>query len=248
VSTVPIWNRPEPGARKPRFTREQLAATAMAIADTEGIDAVSMRRVATVLGAGTMTLYHYVKNKAELLALMDDAMMGELIVPDDELPDDWRGGLAAIARATHGTHARHPWVSEYKGDDQSPGGPNGLRHFEQSLSVAAKTGLPVDHQIDIIVQLDEYTLGFASRERAMPSVGEAMEHMGVFPEEEIDYMYRELDTGAYPHIQALMGDRDSVIDVFRHFVDLMLNPDRFERGLNRLLDGIALDIERHASA
>src|SRR5919199_3069026 len=82
----PIWTRPEPGQRKPRFTREQLAAAALAIADEEGLDAVTMRRVADALGAGTMTLYHYVQSKDELLILMADAMMGELLVPDGEMP------------------------------------------------------------------------------------------------------------------------------------------------------------------
>src|SRR6185436_15098966 len=97
-----IWERPEPGARRPRYTREQIARTALAIADAEGFEAVSMRRVASELGAGTMTLYHYVRNKDELIELMDDAMMSELIVPDDEMPSDWREALTAIARRSRG--------------------------------------------------------------------------------------------------------------------------------------------------
>ena len=86
----PIWARPEPGARRARFTREQIAEAALAVADKDGFDAVSMRRVASELGAGTMTLYHYVQTKDELVALMDNAIMGELLVPDDELSTDWR--------------------------------------------------------------------------------------------------------------------------------------------------------------
>ena len=57
-----------------------------------------MRRVAEELGAGTMTLYHYVRTKDELLALMDDAIMGEMLIPADELPTDWRAAVTAIAR------------------------------------------------------------------------------------------------------------------------------------------------------
>ena len=108
----------------------------MHLADTEGLDAVSMRRVASELGSGTMTLYHYVKNKSELFALMENSMMGELLVPDDELPDDWRGGFTEIARRSRAAHRRHPWVGNFHDDDQAPGGPNGMRHFEQSLLVA----------------------------------------------------------------------------------------------------------------
>ena len=63
----------------------------MRIADAEGFDAVSMRRIATELDAGTMTLYHYVRTKDELLTLVIDAVMGEVVIPDDEpMPDDWR--------------------------------------------------------------------------------------------------------------------------------------------------------------
>ena len=76
-----IWTRPEPGTRRPKFTRDQIASTALAIADTEGFAAVSMRRIAAELGAGTMTLYYYVRTKDELVALMDDAIMGEVLDP-----------------------------------------------------------------------------------------------------------------------------------------------------------------------
>ena len=82
----------------------------MRVADTEGIDAVSMRRVASELGAGTMTLYHYVRTKEDLLALMDDAMMAELLVPESELPKDWREALTAIAHRTRNTFSRHRWA------------------------------------------------------------------------------------------------------------------------------------------
>ena len=97
-----MWARPQPPRRQPRYTREEIAATALRIADAEGIDAVSMRRVAAELGAGTMTLYHYVRTKDDLLALVSDAVVGENIVPAHELPDDWREALSAIARRTSG--------------------------------------------------------------------------------------------------------------------------------------------------
>src|ERR1700723_3245148 len=65
----PIWTRPEPAARRPRFSREQIAAVALAIADADGFAAVSIRRVAAELGSGTMSLYRYISTKAELAAL-----------------------------------------------------------------------------------------------------------------------------------------------------------------------------------
>ena len=67
--------------RKSRLTREKIAAAALAIADKEGFEAVSMRRVAQELEVGTMSLYYYVKTKDDLIAAMDDALMGEALLP-----------------------------------------------------------------------------------------------------------------------------------------------------------------------
>src|SRR5262245_66322963 len=61
LSALDVWTRVEPAARRPRYTRDEIAQTAVRIADREGFDALSMRRIATALNAGTMTLYHYVR-------------------------------------------------------------------------------------------------------------------------------------------------------------------------------------------
>jgi AcrR family transcriptional regulator len=81
-----IWLRPEPSGRKPRYTRAEIARTAVGIADTEGFDTVTMKRIASDLGAGTMTLYYYVRNKADIVALMQDAIFEDVLVPAGELP------------------------------------------------------------------------------------------------------------------------------------------------------------------
>src|SRR3954452_23863804 len=78
-----IWLRQEPSAARSAHTRSEIAAAALQLADAEGFEAVSMRRVAQALGAGTMTLYNYVRTKYELLALMDDAIMGEVLVSEE---------------------------------------------------------------------------------------------------------------------------------------------------------------------
>src|SRR5262245_27967501 len=70
LASLDVWTRPEPGSRKPRFNRDEIAAAAVRIADAEGLEALSMRRLAVELDAGTMTLYHYVRTKDELLALV----------------------------------------------------------------------------------------------------------------------------------------------------------------------------------
>jgi AcrR family transcriptional regulator len=237
----PIWARPGPGERKPAYTREQIAAAAMRIADTEGTDAVTMRRVATELGAGTMTLYHYVANKQELLALMDDAMMGELLVPDDELSDDWREAMAQIARRSYAVFRRHPWLVEHLGedDDRGPGGPNGLRHFEQSLKAAASAGLDDFDRLELVALVDDYVFGHAIRAREMAGdTQQSEEHIAAM----VGYLEAQIATGEYPHVAEMAGD--DIRGNFERFARLAGDETRFERGLQRLLDGIALHLDR----
>jgi AcrR family transcriptional regulator len=240
--TEPIWTRPEPGARRAGYTREQIAATAISIADAEGFEAVSMRRVARELGAGTMTLYHYVRTKDDLVTLMDDALMGEVLVPDDELPlDDWRTALTEIATRTRAVFLRHPWSFEALGE--SSGGPNGMRHFEQSLAAVASTGLDHRGQLELIALVDDYVFGCAMRELQIPA-----EHdPAAMPPAIAQFFADLLASGDYPHIEHFVGDEDAVTG-FARFVAVAIDPDRFGRGLQRLLDGVALQLEREAAA
>ena len=134
-----IWLREEPSARRPTHTRADIAGAALEIADAEGFDAVSMRRVAQKLGAGTMTLYHYVANKDELITLMVDAVMGEVLVPDGELAGDWRAAMEQIAKRSHDAFANHRWTLDRMGEMRP--GPNFMRHFEQSLQAVESAGL-----------------------------------------------------------------------------------------------------------
>lgn len=238
-----IWNRPEPGARRPRHTRDSIAATAIAIADAEGFAAVSMRRVATELGAGTMTLYHYVHNKRELVSLMDDAIMGELLVPPGELPTGWREALTAIAHRTRAVFERHPWAfTALRG---AQGGPNGLRHFEQSLTATAGTGLGVPEQLGIIATIDDYVLGFVVRAGEMRTeLAEVRELVASVPDSVVEYFESLLATGEFTHVEELFAGR-GLREAIGELITFFAAEDRFDRGLQRLLDGIELELERH---
>ena len=124
--TDPIWAVPPPAERKPRYTREQIAGVALRIADTEGFDAVTMKRIAAELGAGTMTVYYYVRNKTDIVALMQDAILAGVLIPGPELPAGWRAAMAAIARRTRQVLMAHPWSLTSFNDAQF--GPNAMRH------------------------------------------------------------------------------------------------------------------------
>jgi AcrR family transcriptional regulator len=237
----PIWARPEPGSRRPRFTREQIAAVALGIADTEGFEAVSMRRVATDLGAGTMTLYNYVRTKDDLVSLMHDALMAEVIVPEDELPIGWRAALTVIARRTRAALVRHPWASASLQEAQF--GPNAMRRFEQFLAAVAATGLDPAAKFDLLTVVNSYVFGNAlitgeSRKRAdaaqadPASVGPA-----------IEFGLAQLRTGQFPHTAALFADADpsaQAVESVGPPMDEQGLADQFERGLQALLDGVAI--------
>jgi AcrR family transcriptional regulator len=225
-----IWFRQEPASRRPAHTRADIAWAALEIADAEGFDAVSMRKVAQKLGAGTMTLYHYVRNKDELLALMSDAVMAEVVVPEGELSDDWRQALTQIANRSHDAFSAHHWVFQKMGDDGVPG-PNGMRHFEQSLQAVAGLGLDQGQTFEVIGQVDDYVFGYSLRE-----VQEAAEHEHGWSPEVVNFFKRELATGDYPLIEEFFGDDFEAS--FDQAMELMADETRFHRGLSRLLDGI----------
>jgi AcrR family transcriptional regulator len=192
-----------------------------------------MRRIARVLGAGTMTLYHYVANKEELMALMDDAIMGELLIPDDELAEGWREGMAQIARRTYAAFKLHPWVFELN-DDSGQAAPNALRHIEQSLLVAGRAGLDFEGRLELVSLVDDYVFGHAMRARRTQE--EPPEHLDAF----VEYLDALLGTGEFPQLAAWAeGDTRRALERVAEFAT---DPGRFERGLQALLDGIELRV------
>jgi AcrR family transcriptional regulator len=224
-----IWLRPEPNSRRPSHTRAEIAAAALAIADAEGFDAVSMRRVAQQLGAGTMTLYHYVRNKDELITLMFDAVMGEVLIPEEELTGGWRHAVERISISSREAFRRHDWALERLGDGRP--GPNGMRHFEQSLTAIADLDLPPYEKFELIGLIDDYVFGYSLREAE-----ELVEHERGWSQETLDFFQQQLDSGDYPLIRDFLG---ADVDVgIKRVIEYVSREGRFERGLERLLDGI----------
>jgi AcrR family transcriptional regulator len=96
---------------KPRISLADVVAAGVAIADTEGMAALSMRKVASHLGVGAMSLYTYVPGRSELVELMIDRVYGEHAVPDPELP--WQQRVEQWARETWRIYGAHPWLLDY---------------------------------------------------------------------------------------------------------------------------------------
>lgn len=228
-----IWTRLGPSP-KPRLTREAIVETAVALADTEGIEAVSIRRVAARLDVRPMSLYTHIQSKDDLLDLMCDRISAEVVLPEP-LPDDWRDALRAIAQRTRAGCLRHPWVLVVR-----PGrpriGPNSLRHLEQSSAAVAGLPLPPSRRISILRTVDTYTVGHvtaelsARQECGQPSSGDAewQARLG-------DYFQGLLGSGGYPLLAEF-----SVADL----VLVGENAEAsFTDGLEWLLAGIAVEID-----
>jgi len=229
---VSIWNHPAPGIRRPRFSRQQIAEAALAIADLEGIEAVSMRRVAADLDAGVMSLYRYVRTKDDLIDLMDDAVIGELLVPEDELPTSWREAVALIAERTREAYEHHPWAA-YPMPRSMPG-PNAARHGEQSLAVLANAPLTRHEKIELWAIIDDFVVGHAIRSAKVAARMILIQST----EAAIDLGLAELGSGRYPHSEAFLNGSDPR-ETLRDATDATRVAERFERGLAAILASVA---------
>jgi AcrR family transcriptional regulator len=231
---APIWAQPEPGSRRPRFSREQIAAAALAIADADGFDAVSMRRVASELGAGTMTLYHYVRTKDDLVALMDDTLMAAALVPDGEMPAQWRDALTLVSLRTRSAIGQHPWALVSLRDARM--GPNAMRHFEQSLQALRSVELDYVTKIEILAILDDYVHGHLLRAEEINTRTESTTDELV--DAAMEFGMAQLATGEFPLTQALYEESERNGGMQQAFSEHATDA-RFETGLQAMLDGLA---------
>lgn len=228
LETIDVWTRTDRGIRKPRFNRSDIAAAAIRIADAEGFEAVSMRRLAAELDAGTMTLYHYIHTKDELLTLVVDAFLGEVVVPPGQrLPRDWRAGITLIARRTRDALRRHPWVLDIT-DDPSIG-PNAMRHFDQSWQSLASLEASFEDKLDLITVVDEYVFGFCLHERNNLA-GDA-DDAGM-----VGYIGALLIDDDYPALAGMVSEV-GLEHLWSRIHTHARGAGRFDRNLARLVDG-----------
>jgi AcrR family transcriptional regulator len=213
---------------KPGLTLERIVDTAIAIADAEGLAAVSMRRVATDLGVGTMSLYRYVPGKAELLDLMLDRVGGlQSAQPEEPVATTWRSALEQLARGMWRHYLSHPWLLHV--DQARPVlGPNGLSGLDRALAGMEGVELSGRQKIHVITMIDAMVSGIA---RTHVNALQAEARTGVtdaeFWEAQQPAMERAMSSGCYPRVFALGEDAFSGT-----------GEEMFEFALVRLLDGL----------
>ena len=147
------------------LSKKRVVAEAVRLADRDGADGLSMRRLASELGAGAMSLYHYVANKEELLDAMIDLVFDEIELPSTET--DWQSAMRRHAVSTRQVLALHPWAISLMESRTTPG-PANLRHREAFTACLRKAGFSVLTATHANWLLNSYVYGHALQEASLP--------------------------------------------------------------------------------
>ncbi len=201
-----IWDLPEQGERGPkaRHSRAAIAAAAVALADGDGIEAVTMRRVAADLGLGTMSLYNYVPTKDHLIQLMIDQVSGEYEYPDQP-PGDARAAIGALARQGLGITQRHPWLPRIM--HRPPAiGPNAIRYMDYFLGLLAGTGLDTSAKLRLLAMVNGFAIAYGGVQAAL---AEERTRTGITAEDQATAQVAGLisaaASGRYPNLAAALA-------------------------------------------
>lgn len=227
-----MWQEPERerAAPSPRLSVDRIVEAAIEIADAEGLESVSMRRIAAALEVGTMSLYRYVPGKEELLDLMLDRVLEEDLEP---YPVDWRATLERFAREMWDLYRRHSWLPFV---DQSRPilGPQAMAGMEALLGGLQDAPWTSQEKILAITTVEGF---IASLARTVNGAALAEERTGVSNEEfwkaQEPILVRALESGRYPQMAALAEDAFAATA-----------EDSFEFALQVVLDGLAASVER----
>jgi AcrR family transcriptional regulator len=223
------------GAERPGrsgLSVDRIVAAAIEVADTAGLAALSMRRVAEHLGVGTMSLYTYIPGKAELLDVMLDTVYAETARPAEPLPG-WRARLEQIAHENWALYRRHPWLLQVA-TSRPPLGPGVTAKYDYELQAVAGLGL-TDIEMDSVLTL---VLSFVhGAARGAVDAAEAEQHTGLTDEQwwqaHAPLLEKVFDAARYPTASRVGSTVGAAFNAAS-------NPDHtFTFGLARVLDGIA---------
>jgi AcrR family transcriptional regulator len=224
--------------RAAALSRDEIVRAAIRVADAEGAESISMRRIARELNAGTMSLYWHIASKEELLDLMIDSVQGEQQAPEPS--GDWQADLSTMAGNARAALHRHRWMMDFMGG-RPPLGPKSLQNIERALATLDGLGLDKAATITMVMTVMTYVLGAVLRE-VQEQNGERylQQQFADMTDEQKDAAVREFAgriraTGRFPHMAAMIEEG--------------VDPDaaetqdaRFSYGLDCLLDGIAARI------
>jgi len=210
--------RSETGRR--RLSREQVLETALARADTRGLEALTMRTLAEELEVAPMALYRHIANKEDLIDAMVDVVFAEIGVPAG---GDWKGAMRRRALSVYDALSHHRWAIGLMESRRNPG-PSNLRHHDAVIGLLRAAGFSVEMAAHAYSLLDGYIYGFALTKMNLPfdSTAEvadvAASMLEPFPAKE------------YPNLVELITEH-----AMKPGYDY---GDEFEYGLDVILDGL----------
>ena len=204
------------------LSRDRVLHGAIAVADAQGIGSLTIRSLAQELGAKPMSLYHYVRNKDEILDGIVDLVFGEFDLP--EPGGEWRAEMRRRANSARRVLRRHPWAIALLQSRTNPG-PATLRHHDAIIGALRGAGFSVAMTAHAYALIDSYVFGFALSEASLPMNG---------PEpviEVAEQMFQQVSAETYPHLTEF-----SIEHVLKPGYDY---GEEFEFGLDIVLDGLA---------
>jgi AcrR family transcriptional regulator len=237
-----LWGLRESGRRGPRatLTTDDITRAALALADADGLGAVSMARVAAELGNSTMALYRHVRSKDELLALMADAALED--PPDLPADVDWRAGLTVWAERSLASVRKHPWYAQLP-IAGPPIGPTSLAWFDRALHALAGTGLSEPDKVGVVMAMLTYVHG---EMRLRSSLGAGLEaNPEAFGARYGQLLHRLVDPRRLPALSAVIAA--GVFDVDNLYEEGDAEAE-FAFGFSLFLDGIERFIETRRGA
>jgi AcrR family transcriptional regulator len=239
-----LWRTHERPSRRRNLELDvdRIVQCAIAIADADGLAALSMRRVAQDLGVGTMSLYVHVPGKAELLDIMLDAVVAETVpeAPEAGADGDWRAVLERIARTNYALYLRHPWLLQVA-TTRPVLGPNVTAKYESDLRAIDGIGL-TDIEMDLTVSfLGDYVHGAV---RSAIEQAQAAQRGGLTEDQwwaaYAPILAQVIDPQRFP-VAGRVGSAAGA-----EFGSAYAADRAFEFGLARILDGLAALVESRA--
>ena len=206
--------------RHAALTRERVLRAAISLADRDGIESLSMRKLGQELGVEAMSLYNHVRNKVDMLDGMVDLVFSEIDLPANGV--DWRVAMRKRAISARQALLRHPWAIGLMESRAAPG-PATLRHHDAVLGSLRKAGFSVDLAAHAYSILDGYIYGFTLTELTLPFRNSEVAEVA----ENIMEGFRP---GEYPYLAEMAVDR-ATKPGYNY-------GDEFEYGLDLILDGI----------
>jgi AcrR family transcriptional regulator len=207
--------------RRRPLSRERVLHAAFDLTDRDGVESLSMRKLAQELGVEAMSLYRHVRNKGEIVDGLVDLVFGEIGLPQSDV--DWKTAMRQRAMSAREVLARHPWAIGLMESRSTPG-PATLQHHDAVIGCLRQAGFSIAMAAHAYSVLDSYLYGFALQQASLPfkTSDEAVEVA--------DSIRQHFPTDAYPHLTEL-----TVQHVLQPGYDYA---DEFEFGLDLILDGL----------